>query len=99
MDLKTQKSLMHEAFMYMMVNGTLKKRMVTTLKPDVFFLEKLGDISISEKDDRLPYFFQEHSQGCSFPLSESYIRSSMIPVVYQHGKVNLAFRIFNCHRY
>lgn len=78
--------------MYMMVNGMFKNQiqMMTALKSVVFVPETMSDISTSEKDSCLLYFFQEYSQGCSSPLSESYIRSSMIPMVYQHGKVDLA---------
>lgn len=92
MDSSKQKRFMHAVFMYMMTKGMLSNQMqmVTALKSVVSILETQGEITSREKDECLLYFFQEYSQGCSSPLSDSYIKSSMIPVVYQHGKIDLA---------
>lgn len=83
---------MHAVFMYMMTNGMLRNQMqmASALKSIVSILETTGEISSSEKDECLLCFFQEYSQGCSSPLSDSYIKNSIIPVVYQHGKLDLA---------
>ena len=83
---------MHAVFMYMMTKGMLRNQsqMASALKSVVTILETQGEITSVEKDDCLLYFFQDYSKGCSSPLSDSYIRNSMIPVVYQHGRLDLA---------
>ena len=91
MDSNKQKKFMHAVFMYMMTKGMFnnQRQMVTALKSVVTILETEGEISSQEKDDCLLYFFQEYAQGCSTPLSDSHIKSSMIPIVYQHGKIDI----------
>ena len=91
MDSNKQKKFMRAVFMYMMTKGMFNNQtqMVTALKSVVTILETQGEISSREKDDCLLYFFQEYAQGCPTSLSDSYIKSSMIPIVYQHGKIDM----------
>lgn len=91
MDSNKQKKFMRAVFMYMMTKGMFNNQtqMVTALKSVVTILETQGEISSREKDDCLLYFFQEYAQGCPTPLTDSYIKSSMIPIVYQHGKIDI----------
>ena len=91
MDERKQKKLMGAVFMYMMSKGMFRDqlKMSTALKSVIHVLETSGDISSSEKDNCLLYFFQEYSQGCASPIPDSYIKSSMIPIVYQYGQIDL----------
>ena len=92
MDSRKQQKFMHAVFWHMMTNGMLRNQlqMASALKSVVSILEIQREITSTEKDDCLLFFFQEYSKGCSSPLSDSYIKNSMIPIVYQHGRIDMA---------
>lgn len=83
---------MHGVFMFMMSNGYFKNQhlMATALKSVIHILGQSNGLSKTEQDNCLLYFFEEYALGCSQPMSESYIRSAMIPVVNNWKTIDLS---------
>lgn len=82
---------MHGVFMFMMCNGYFEnqQQMATALKSVIHILGNAHGLSKTELNNCLVYFFEEYAQGCSQPMSESYIRSSLIPVVNNWKTINI----------
>ena len=82
---------MYGVFMFMMSNGYFKDQnvMATALKSVIHILGKAHGLSKAEQDNCLVYFFEHYAQGCSQPMPESYIRSSLIPVVNNWNTVDI----------
>lgn len=91
MDIQSQKKLMHACFMYMMANRILssEQTMLTALKSITYILGNTHHLTQVEQDNCLIYFFNDYSQGCSSPISESYMRNTLIPAIKTHGIVDI----------
>ena len=82
---------MYGVFMFMMNNGYFDNQqlMATALKSVIHILGNTHGLTKTEQDNCLVYFFEHYAQGCSQPMPESYIRSSLIPVVNNWKTINL----------
>lgn len=91
MNTAKQQQFMRSLFMFMMTNKMLSNHhfMTTALKSVVYVLNGSNLIRENEKDECLLYFFREYACGCNPKPSDSEIRASMIPVVHQHGEINI----------
>lgn len=91
MNTAKQLHFMRSLFMFMMTNNMLSNHrlMATALKSVVHVLSETNLIHGYEKDECLLYFFREYACGCTPKPSDSEIRASMIPVVHQHGEINI----------
>ena len=91
MNTATQQRFMRSLFMFMMTNNMLNNHrlMATALKSVVHVLSETNLINGNDKDECLLYFFREYACGCTPKPSDSEIRASMIPVVHQHGEINI----------
>ena len=88
-----QKRLMHGIFMTMMTGGQLSNQqtMATILKGVYDLLGSQEGLSPNECENCLLYFFQDYSKGWSSPLSDSFIRTNMIPIVKNFGSSDIAW--------
>ena len=77
--------------MFMMCNGFFdnQQKMATALKSIIHILGNAHGLTTTELDNCLVYFFEDYAQGCSQPMPESYIRSSLIPVVNNWKTINI----------
>ena len=91
MSASEQKKVMYGVFMFMMNNGYFvnQKMMATALKSVIHILGNAHGLSKTEQDNCLVYFFEEYAKGCSQPMPESYIRSSLIPIVHNWGTIDI----------
>ena len=91
MNTAMQQRFMRSLFMFMMTNNMLNNHrlMATALKSVVHVLSETNLINGNDKDECLLYFFREYAGGCNPKPSDSDIRASMIPVVHQHGEINI----------
>lgn len=86
-----QQALMHKLFELMMASGHLNNQdqMAKELKAIYSLLATRYSLSISECDNCLLYFFRDYSLGCSSPLSDSFIRTNMIPTVKNYPAMDI----------
>lgn len=91
-NLSTCSRLMNGLFMLFMANGVFRDQQKTLdgLHSVVAYMERTYSLTKSEKDEVLYLFWKEYSKGCSSPMPESYIRESLIPMVYQRGFANIS---------
>ena len=91
MSTSEQKKVMYGVFMFMMSNGYFDNQqlMATALKSVIHILGNAHGLTKTEQDNCLVYFFEHYAQGCSQPMPESYIRSSLIPVVNNWNTINI----------
>ena len=82
---------MQSIFGVMMIEGYLEKQvqMAMVLKAIHYLLRTQENLSEHECDDCLLYFFREYAQGCAQPISDTYIKSKMIPVIKGFNDMNL----------
>ena len=88
-----QKHLMYNVFGGMMMGGHFQnqQKMASILKAIHFLLGTQEHLSPQECDNCLLYFFQEYAKGCSQPISDSYIKTNMIPVVKNYPNMDIAW--------
>ena len=88
-----QQSLMYKIFGGMMMGGHFQnqQKMVSILKAIHHLLETQEHLSSQECDNCLLYFFREYAKGCSQPISDSYIRTNMIPIVKNYPSMDIAW--------
>ena len=86
-----QKKIMSSIFGIMMVKGHLRNQtqMAKELKAIHYLLKKQENLSDQESDNCLDYFFKEYAQGCTQPISASYIRNNMIPIIKNFDSMDL----------
>lgn len=86
-----QKKVMRSIFGAMMVGGHFENQlqMAKELKAIYYLLETQEHLTEQERDNCLFYFFKEYAQGCSQPISDSYIRNNMIPIVKNFDSMDL----------
>lgn len=86
-----QQALMHKLFELMMASGHLNNQdqMAKELKAIHSLLSTRYSLSISECDNCLLYFFRDYSLGCSSPLSDSFIRTNMIPTIKNYPAMDI----------
>lgn len=86
-----QQSLMFNVFGGMLGGGHFSDqgKMASILKAIHHLLKTQEGLSPQECDDCLLYFFREYGKGCSQPLSDSFIRANMIPVVLGYPTMDL----------
>jgi hypothetical protein len=90
-----QKTLMYDIFGGMMMGGYFhnQHKMVSVLKAIYHLLGTQEKLTPQECDNCLLYFFQEYAKGCNQPISDSYIRSNMIPIVKEYQNMDLALGV------
>ena len=83
--------MMQSIFGAMMVGGHLRNQsqMAKELKAIHYLLKTQEHLSEQECDDCLFYFFKEYIQGCSQPISDSYIKTNMIPIIKNFNSMDL----------
>ena len=86
-----QQALMHKLFELMMASGHLNNQdqMAKELKAIHSLLSTRYSLSISECDSCLLYFFRDYSLGCSSSLSDSFIRTNMIPTIKNYPAMDI----------
>lgn len=86
-----QKLLMDNVFSSMMAGGYFRdqKKMASILKAIYYLLGTQENLSSQECDNCLLYFFQKYADGCSQPITDSYIRTNMIPIVKNFPTMNI----------
>ncbi len=86
-----QKKIMSSIFGIMMVSGHLNDqfKMAKELKAIHYLLKVQENLSEQESDNCLYYFFKEYAQGCKQPISDSYIRNNMIPIIKNFDSMDL----------
>lgn len=85
-----QKKIMSSIFGIMMVSGHLNDqfKMAKELKAIHYLLKVQENLSEQESDNCLYYFFK-YAQGCKQPISDSYIRNNMIPIIKNFDSMDL----------
>lgn len=92
MDTQSQKRIMHACFMYMMANEMLSSdnTLFRALKSIIYILENTHHLSQLEQDNCLIYFFNDYSLGCSSPMPEPYVRSTIIPAIRNYDIIDIS---------
>jgi hypothetical protein len=82
---------MYNVFGGMMMGGHFQnqQKMASILKAIHYLLGTQEHLSPQECDNCLLYFFQEYAKGCSQPISDSYIKTTMIPVVKNYPNMDI----------
>ena len=84
---------MFNVFGGMMVGGHFQnqEKMASILKAIHYLLGTQENLTVQECDNCLLYFFQEYAKGCSQPLSDSFIKTNIIPIVKNFPYMDLAW--------
>jgi len=82
MDTLKLKNIVRECFTYMLVNDYCKEqtKMISTFKSIILVLKTQYNLSEIEMDNCVVYFCNEYNLGTSKPMSDFYIKATIIPL-------------------
>ena len=86
------KKVMHTCLCQtVMFKKVSEDELLSILKGVVSILADRDNLTQTDKESCLMYFWQDYNKGLSTPMSDEYIRQTLIPAVLNHPNTNMAW--------
>lgn len=94
MNIEYCKRVMHSCLVQtVMFKHVPQKELLAILKGVIVLLADKENLSKEEQEECLMYFWKEYNMGATTPMSDSYIRNTLIPIVMSYSETDIAWAL------